>query len=593
MLHHAKIRTDDTERRLFALREELYRLNINGFIIPRTDEHQGEYVAPSSERLAWLTGFSGSAGFAIVLDEEAAIFIDGRYTLQAEAEVSKELFDHCSYTSQSQTNWISANLRPSMKIGYDPWLMTPGQIILYQAACNKAKAILEPVSKNLIDSIWVDRPSPPSSPIIIHDIKFAGRPSIEKRAQIADTLRKEEIDAAILTAPDSIAWLLNIRGGDVPFSPLALAFAIINSDNSVDVFVDKVKVSQKIKEHLGTNVRFHEPGAFGPALDDFENKTIRLNTETAPIYTLLRLEAAGAKVQAGVDPCQLPKAIKTSIQLEGIRDAHLRDGVSLTRFLAWLAINSPGGSLTEISAAEKLETMRLNNNLYRGLSFPTISGAGPNGAIVHYSVCPETNRRLEDGTLYLVDSGAQYLDGTTDVTRTVAIGKPSEDMINHFTLVLKGHIALATALFPEGTCGSQLDVLARHALWAEGLDYEHGTGHGVGHFLGVHEGPQRISKFPNRVALKPGMIISNEPGYYKKGSYGIRIENLVCVKSGPPLSFETLTLAPIDRGLINNDLLEKNEIAWLNDYHARVYDKISPLVDADTKSWLTKAIASL
>ena len=593
MLQDIKTGKDEIGRRLAILRAELHRININGFIVPRADEHQGEYVAHSSERLAWLTGFTGSAGFAIVLAEKAALFIDGRYTLQAEAEVPKDLFDHCSLANYPPTDWISDHLKPSMKVGYDPWLMTPGQNILYQAACKKAKAILKPVSKNLIDAVWTDRPDPPSSPIIIHDIAFAGQAAVEKRAQVAETLREDGCDAAVLTAPDSIAWLLNIRGSDIPFSPLALAFAIINTDNSVDLFVDKVKVSQKIKEHLGPDVRCHEPKAFGPALDALENKTVRLNTETAPIYTLLRLETAGAAIQAGADPCQLPKAIKTSFQLNGIRAAHLRDGVSLTRFLAWLATNAAGGSLTERTAAKTLESMRLNNKHFKGLSFPTISGAGPNGAIVHYSVSPKTDRLLEEGNLFLVDSGAQYLDGTTDVTRTVAIGTPTESMVHHFTLVLKGHIALATARFPEGTCGSQLDVLARRALWAEGLDYDHGTGHGVGHFLSVHEGPQRISKIPNRVALQPGMIISNEPGYYKTGSYGIRIENLVCVTAGPPLSFETLTLAPIDRTLINTELMERNEITWLNAYHARVLDKISPFVDSDTKSWLIKATATL
>jgi Xaa-Pro aminopeptidase len=593
MLQSDKMEKNIIRMRLTVLRKELRRLGINGFIVPHADEHQGEYVAPSSERLAWLTGFTGSAGLAIVLDEKAAIFIDGRYILQAEAEVPKDLFDRCSLANYPPTDWFSDNLRPSIKVGYDPWLMTPNQITHYQAAFKKATAVLKPVGENPIDAVWNNRPAPPSSPIIIHDIAFAGQTAIDKRIQVANALRNEGSDAAVLTAPDSIAWLLNIRGGDIPFSPLTLAFAIMNNDKSVDLFVDKAKVSQKIMKHLGSGVRCHKTEDFAPALDTLNNKTVRLNTETAPIYILQRLEAAGATVQAGADPCQLPKAIKKSIQLEGIRAAHLRDGASLTRFLAWLATNAASGLLTESSAAKTLESMRLNNEYFKGLSFPTISGAGPNGAIVHYSVTPKTDRLLEDGTLYLVDSGAQYLDGTTDVTRTVAIGTPTKSMIKHFTLVLKGHIALATARFPEGTCGSQLDVLARRALWAEGLDYDHGTGHGVGHFLGVHEGPQRISKVPNRIALKPGMIISNEPGYYKTGSYGIRIENLVCVTAGTHLSFETLTLAPIDRALINTDLMEETEIAWLNCYHARVHDKISPLVDPDTRSWLTKATTTL
>jgi Xaa-Pro aminopeptidase len=593
MLQNIKTDKDIISTRLKNLRKEFRQLNINGFIIPRTDEHQGEYVAPSSERLAWLTGFSGSAGLAMVTEEKAVIFVDGRYTLQAKIEVPSVLFDHYSLSKYHQIEWISNNLRPSMILGYDPWLMTPQQIAHYQKACEKYKVVLKPVSNNPIDSIWIDRPAPPTSPMFIHDISFAGQPATKKRQQIGDILKIEEIDAVILTAPDSIAWLLNIRGNDVPFTPLTLAFAIFYADKNIDLFVDQAKVSPKIKKHLGPYVRCRDPKAFGPALDDLNKKTVRLNIDTAPIYALHRLEAAGAKVQAGVDPCQLPKAIKTSVQLDGIRAAHLRDGVSLTRFLAWLEENATSELLTESSAASTLESMRLNNKNFKGLSFPTISGAGPNGAIVHYSVSPKTDRVLEKGTLYLVDSGAQYLDGTTDVTRTIAIGPPTNSMIHHITLVLKGHIAIATARFPEGTCGTQLDILARQALWAEGLDYDHGTGHGVGHFLGVHEGPQRISKTSDKIALKPGMIISNEPGYYKTGSYGIRIENLVCVKAGNPLHLETLTLAPLDQSLINTELMEESEIAWVNSYHATVRDKISPLVDGNTKSWLLKATACL
>ena len=593
MLQDIKTAKNITSSRLKNLRKEFRRLNINGFIIPRTDEHQGEYVAPSSERLSWLTGFTGSAGLAIIMEETAAIFVDGRYTLQAEIEVPKNLFDHCSISRHHQTNWISNHLSPGMNLGYDPWLMTPHQITHYQKACKNSKSALKPVSNNPIDTIWTDRPAPPTSPIFIHDILFAGQTALNKRQQIGDALKMEEIDAAILTTPDSIAWLLNIRGNDIPFSPLTLAFAIFYNDRSVDLFVDLAKVSPKIKKHLGPDVRCHEPRAFGPCLDLLNKKNVRLNIEKAPIYILHRLNVAGAIIQAGVDPCQLPKAIKSSVQLDGIRAAHLRDGASLTRFLAWLEDNATNELLTESFAASTLESMRLNNENFKGLSFPTISGIGPNGAIVHYSVSSKTDRKFEKGTLYLVDSGAQYLDGTTDVTRTIAIGSPTNSMIHHYTLVLKGHISIATARFPEGTCGNQLDILARRALWEEGLDYNHGTGHGVGHFLGVHEGPQQISKTSNKVPLVPGMVISNEPGYYKTGSYGIRIENLVCVQSGNPMHFETLTLAPLDRKLINTEILEESEIEWVNNYHARVRDKISPLVDKRTKTWLSKATAIL
>jgi len=583
----------DIPARLADLRAELRRLGLDGFIVPRADEHQGEYVAASSERLAWVTGFTGSAGLAVVLTDKAAVFVDGRYTLQAEAEVPGDLFEHCPLADGPPTAWIADHLSPGAKLGYDAWLMTPGQVKRYQAACGKADANLEPVTENPLDAVWTERPEPPLSPITIHDQAFAGQTAADKRTQIADALRGENIDAAVLTALDSIAWLLNIRGDDVPFSPLALSFAIIGADGGVDLFVDARKVSPDIRDHLGPDVRCHEPGAFGPALDALDNKAVRLNPEAAPAWVLQRLETAGAMVRAGIDPCQLPKAKKTSAQLDGIRNAHRRDGASLTRFLAWLPEATAKGTLTESAAAETLESFRRDNNHFRGLSFPTISGAGSNGAIVHYHVSPETDRTLEEGTLYLVDSGAQYLDGTTDVTRTVAIGTPTSDMIHHFTLVLKGHIALATARFPEGTTGSQLDILARRALWSEGLDYEHGTGHGVGHFLGVHEGPQRISKVPNRVALEPGMVVSNEPGYYKAGAYGIRIENLVCVTAGKFLSFETLTLAPIDRALIDTGRLEKSEKTWVDAYHARVHEEIGPLVDEATAQWLEHATAPL
>ena len=593
MALETEINSGKLKMRLKTLRQELIRLKIDGFIIPRTDEHQGEYVAPSSERLAWLTGFTGSAGVAIVLTGKAVLFIDGRYTLQAKAQVSEDLITHYPLSTNSQAKWISENLKPNMKIGYDPWLMTPTQEIRYREACKISKALLVPVAKNPIDVIWKNRPVPPSTPIIIHGIEFAGQSSDSKRTHIVELLQMEGSDAAILTALDSIAWLLNIRGSDIPFSPLFEAFAIINNDKSVELFLDKTKLTQSVEKHLGIDVRCHEQEFFAQAINNLKNKTVRLNLETVPVYILRQLENAGAKIQAGADPCQLPKSIKSSAQLNGVRAAHLRDGASLTRFLAWLDANAATGTITEKSAAKTLESMRLNNKYYKGLSFPTISGSGSNGAIVHYSVNSKTDRNLEKGTLYLVDSGAQYLDGTTDVTRTIAIGTPTNSMIHHFTLVLKGHIAIAIAQFPKGTTGSQLDILARRALWEEGLDYDHGTGHGVGHFLGVHEGPQRISKVPNKIALEPGMIISNEPGYYKTGSYGIRIENLVCVIAGRHLSFETLTLAPIDRRLIDIDIMEKKEIEWLNDYHARVCKELSPLVDEKTKSWLANATVAL
>ncbi|MCH7864112.1 MAG: aminopeptidase P family protein [Proteobacteria bacterium] len=589
--------------RLRALREELKRRDLDGFIVPRSDEHQGEYVAPASERLAWLTGFTGSAGLAVVLADRAAVFADGRYTLQAATEVDGDHFERRHLTDEPPADWIAEHLGPGAKLGYDPWLHTPNQAARFRAACQKAGGGLVAADGNPIDAVWSDQPAPPLAPAVPHDEAFAGTSAAAKIKQIAKTLTGEKLDAAVLTAPDSIAWLLNLRGGDVPYSPLALSFAIIHSDGGVDLFMDGRKLTAATKDHLGGGVGRHEPDAFGPALDSLgeAKKTVRLNPDGAPVWVFERLEAAGAAIDRGDDPCQLPKARKTDAELDGIRAAHRRDGASLTRFLAWLAAEAPSGGVTEISAADHLESLRRPNDHFQGLSFPTISGAGPNGAIVHYRASEKTDRTLEDGILYLVDSGAQYLDGTTDVTRTIAIGRPTDEMRRHFTLVLKGHIALATARFPEGTSGSQLDVLARRALWAEGLDYDHGTGHGVGKYLGVHEGPQRIAKTPNRVPLEPGMVVSDEPGYYKKGAYGIRIENLVTVIAAeapagaekPFLEFETLTLAPMDRALVEKQLLTADEVAWLDAYHARVADEIGPLVDEATAAWLKKATATI
>ncbi|MDA0305246.1 MAG: aminopeptidase P family protein [Proteobacteria bacterium] len=581
-------------QRLHTFRAELDRLGLDGFIVPRSDEHQGEYVAPSSERLAWLTGFTGSAGLAVILKDKAAVFIDGRYTLQAQSEVSEDLFEHCHLSDRPASAWIADNLAQGAALGFDPWLLTTAQVERYERATAKAGARLSPVDANPVDAVWLDQPARPASSAIAHDIEFAGVTSADKRRQLSGWLTDNHLDAVVLTAPDSIAWLLNIRGNDVAYSPLALSFAMLYADGSANLFIDGAKLSPETTHHLGKQVRCREPDAFGPALDTLGNdkKTVRLDPDTAAAWVAGRLELSGATIDKGVDPCQLAKARKNPVELDGIRAAHRRDGAALTRFLAWLAAED---QLSEMAASDKLEEFRRDNEHFRGLSFPTISGSGANGAIVHYRVTAETDKALEAGSLYLVDSGAQYLDGTTDVTRTVAIGKPTPEMRRNFTLVLKGHIALATARFPEGTSGSQLDVLARRPLWAEGLDYDHGTGHGVGCYLGVHEGPQRISKIPNRVALEPGMVISNEPGYYKQGAYGIRIENLVVVINTDKavLGFETLTLAPIDRALIDKDLLNEEESAWVNAYHQRVLGEIGPLLDDAAKAWLKQSTAPL
>ncbi|WP_142848650.1 aminopeptidase P family protein [Telmatospirillum sp. J64-1] len=587
--------------RLQALRAELARRGLDGFVVPRSDEHQGEYVPARAERLAWLTGFTGSAGMAVVLADKAAVFVDGRYTLQVESEVDGTAFEYRHISESPPTDWLAENLGEGARLGYDPWLHTPDGADRLAKACERAGAMLVGCADNPLDAVWDDQPPPPVSPIRPHPDHLAGRASAEKRREIGALLAAAKQDAVVLTQPDSLAWLLNIRGGDVPFTPLPLCFGLLYADGRMDLFVDPRKLAPGLAEHLGADVSLRRPEEFGGALEALNGRKVRVDHAGAPAWTVERLQAGGAQVVRGADPCALPKACKNEAELEGTRAAHRRDGAALCRFLAWLDAEAPKGGLTEISAADRLEAFRRENEHFRGLSFPTISGAGPNGAIVHYRVTERTDRRIEPGQIYLLDSGAQYLDGTTDVTRTIAIGTPGEEERRRFTLVLKGHIALARARFPEGTTGSQLDALARMALWAEGLDYDHGTGHGVGSYLGVHEGPQRISKAGNAIALKPGMILSNEPGYYKTGAYGIRIENLVVVREAevPPgaerklLDFETLTLAPIDRRLILRDLLTDEEAAWLDAYHARVRDVITPLVDSDTAAWLAQATAPL
>ncbi len=585
------------------LRAELRAEGLAGFLVPRADEHQGEYVPPRAQRLAWLTGFTGSAGLAIVLLDAAAIFVDGRYTLQVRDETPGDVLEHHHVTDSPPADWLRARLRPGDRLGYDPWLHTIEGVERLQTACARAGAALAPVPVNLVDRIWADQPPPPRGPIVPHDQKHAGRPSPDKRREIGELLAAAAVDAAVLTAPDSIAWLLNVRGNDVAHTPVPLAFAVIHRDGTVDLFVDPAKVTPGLREHLGDGVRLEPSDALGPALDRLgaARRTVQADPAGAAAWVFQRLAAAGATVTRAPDPCLVPKACKNDVELAGARSAHEKDGVALCRFLAWLAREAPRGALTEIAAARRLDALRAEEPLFRDVSFPTISGAGPNGAIVHYRATPRTDRRIAPDMLYLVDSGAQYLDGTTDVTRTVAIGTPTAEQRERFTRVLQGHVALATARFPKGTTGSQLDVLARAPLWAVGLDYDHGTGHGVGSYLSVHEGPQRISKVGSAVALRPGMILSNEPGYYKAGEYGIRIESLVVVVALPappggevPLyGFETLTLAPLDRALIEPALLTPAEIAWIDAYHARVRQALTPRVDPETAAWLAEATRPL
>jgi Xaa-Pro aminopeptidase len=594
--------TADFERlsraaRIDLLRRELAAKGLDGVIVPRADEHQGEYVPPRGQRLAWLTGFTGSAGLAVVLRDRAALFVDGRYTLQAAAQVDTRLFELHHLIDEPPAQWIRGALARGGVLGYDPWLHTPHDVERFRAAARKASAELRAVLENPLDRVWSDRPAAPLAPVVPHIERFAGEAAQSKRARLGSSLAEEGVAAAVLTMPESIAWLLNIRGGDVPHTPLPLSFAILRQDGSVTLFIDRRKLAPGLERHLGNEVTVMPPEALGSALDALaaEGGRVQADPATAASWIFDRLQAARADIHRAADPCLLPKACKNPTEIAGTRAAHRRDGAALTRFLAWLSREATKGGLAEIAASDRLEAIRREGEHFRDLSFPTISGAGSNGAIVHYRATHETEKRLEPGSLYLLDSGAQYLDGTTDVTRTIAIGEPTQEMRDRFTRVLKGHIALALARFPKGTTGTQLDAFARRALWQEGLDYDHGTGHGVGSYLGVHEGPQRISKAPNGQALLPGMIVSNEPGYYKTGAYGIRIENLVLVQPADGsaeremLGFETLTLAPIDLSLIEPSLLDEGEIAWLDAYHARVREALTPLVDPDTARWLAAA----
>lgn len=589
--------------RLAALRNELRARRLAGFIVPHADEYQNEYIPPSAERLAWLTGFTGSAGTAVVLEDQAALFVDGRYIVQVQQEVDIQLFTPYQIPESSLFDWLAATLKPNQRLGYDPWLHTPEEVERLVSACERAEAECVACEGNPIDAIWKDRPPPPVSPAVPHPLQFSGRPSLEKREELAGRLKRERVAAAVLTAPSSIAWLLNIRGKDVAYTPLPLCFAVVYQDATVRVFIDARKVTEALTAFLDEKVTLLAPEAFEQALDELGQRHARVlcDTATSPARVWEHLGKAGAVRVKGDDPCALPKACKNEIELEGARQAHIRDGAAVCRFLAWLARTASFGRITELEAAAFLDACRRQGTFWQDLSFPTISAFGPNGAIVHYRVTEKTNRMLIPGGLYLVDSGAQYLDGTTDVTRTVAIGQPNEEHRDRYTRVLKGHIALATTRFPKGTTGPQLDVLARQFLWRMGLDYDHGTGHGVGSYLGVHEGPQRISKSPNRVPLLPGMILSNEPGYYKVGAYGIRLENLVVVVQARDvasperemLAFEPLTLVPFDRKLIDASLLTVAERDWINAYHAQVREILSPLSDQETAQWLEEATQPL
>ena len=580
--------------RLHALREELARRRLDGFVVPLTDEHMSEYVGAYAQRLAWLTGFQGSAGSAVVLPAEAAIFVDGRYTLQVREQVDGTHWSYQSVPETSIAGWLQGHAPQGGRIGYDPWLHTKGWVKAARAALKNKGAELVAVDTNPVDTIWPDRPAPSDAKLVVHPDALAGRSAAAKRQDIAEWLAVQKADATVLSALDSIAWAFNIRGKDVDRTPVALAYALVGADGTADLFVEPGKLSDDVAQHLGNAVRLHPRDAFSAHLARLGGKRVLADPERAVAAIFEALEKAGATVIEARDPVVLPKAIKNEAEIGGTRAAHHRDGAALTRFLHWLAIEAPKGSLDELTAANRLHSFRDETGRLEDLSFDTISGAGPNGAVVHYRVSEETNRPIEPNSLFLIDSGGQYQDGTTDVTRTVAIGTPTAEMKDRFTRVLKGHIALARAVFPKGTRGGQLDILARQFLWAAGVDYAHGTGHGVGSYLGVHEGPQRIATFGGGdEPLHAGMILSDEPGYYKAGEYGIRIENLVLVvpktidgAEKEMLGFETLTLAPIDRAVIDTDLLEAGERAWIDAYHARVLAAIGPLVPGDTRLWL-------
>jgi len=575
-------------RHLPLIRAKLREQGLDGFLIPHEDEHQNEYLPDANERLSWATGFTGSAGAAVVMAEKAAVFVDGRYTLQVKAQVDPSMFEARDLVEGGVPLYLEQEARPGQIIGYDPRLHSPDALGGLKRAAAKAGAELKPVNANPVDLAWAgERPAQPTAKVVPHDLAYSGEAAAAKRSRIGLEIGRLGADAAVLTAPASIAWLFNVRGGDVIRSPLPLGQAILRKDGSARLFLDPVKVSEDLPAWLGNAVSLEPENALPEALAQLEGQKVLVDPAQSSAWYFDTLEAAGAGVVRGADPCALPRARKNPVEIEGARKAHERDAVALARFLYWLSTDGQINPPDEVETVKTLEAFREASGALKDLSFDTIAGAGPNGAIVHYRPTLKTNRRVRQGELLLVDSGAQYLDGTTDVTRTVAIGTPSAEMCERFTLVLKGHIALGSARFPAGTTGTALDTLARAPLWAYGLDYDHGTGHGVGSYLGVHEGPQRISKAPNSIALEPGMIVSNEPGYYKVGGFGIRIENLVTVKPAEPI-------AGGERPMLSfADLLTAEERGWLNAYHARVAAIVGPKVEPKIGAWLNEVCAEL
>jgi len=586
-----------TAERLAEVRRAMAAQSLDGFIIPRADEHLGEYVPPGAERLAWLTGFTGSAGTAVVLADRAAVFTDGRYTLQLAAQADAALFEACHITDDPPPGWIKAHAAAGARIGYDSWLISQDGLDRYRnAGLDMVRA-----DPNPIDVAWANRPPAPAGPAVPHPLEYAGHASADKRADIAEALRKNGQDVAVITDPASLAWLLNLRGSDVDYTPFALGFVLLRSDGSATLFMEPSKLPPGMLGWLGPDVAVAPRAALPAALAALRGQRVRVDAAGSPVWFAQTLRDAGAEVLDGADPCSLPKACKNPTEQAGARAAHARDAVAVCRFLHWLdaADRAP---VTELSAAEALLAFRREAPLFRGESFPAISGAGEHGAVIHYRVTAATDRPIRANEVYLIDSGAQYPDGTTDITRTLwtGPGTPPAELQDRFTRVLKGHIALAAALFPQGVAGPHLDGFARRALWQAGLDYDHGTGHGVGSYLSVHEGPASLSRAGRMVPLAPGMILSDEPGYYLPGAYGIRLENLLMVRAAelpaakrPFLEFETLTLAPFDRRLVDTALLEPAERAWIDAYHARVLAEVGPALPGPERDWLAAACAPL
>ena len=595
------------EARLGALRAQLKKDQLDGFVVPICDEHMSEYVGDYAQRLGWLTGFGGSAGSAVVLSEEAAIFTDGRYTLQVREQVDGQNWQYVGVPQTSISDWLKEHAPAGARIGYDPWVHTKGWVESASRALKAKGAELVAVKSNPIDAVWADQPEKSDAKLMVHEDRYAGQNSAEKRAAVAEWLADNGVDSTVISALDLVAWLLNVRGSDVSNTPVALSFVLAHADGTADLFVAPEKVDEAVQAHLGNAVRLRTPEEFVPALKAMNGKRIAVDPDRAVAAIFGALKDGGATIVEARDPTILPKAIKNPVEQDGHRAAQARDGAALSRYLHWLAQEAHKGELTELSAAAQLRAFREATGMLKDLSFDTISAAGPNGASPHYKVDEKSNRRIDPNSIYLVDSGGQYLDGTTDVTRTIWVGpgEPTAEMKDRYTRVLKGHIALALAVFPEGTRGAQLDTLARAALWQAGVDYAHGTGHGVGSFLAVHEGPQRIGKFSGGQAgtdepLQAGMILSNEPGYYKQGEYGIRIENLILVEEreiagaeGRYFGFETLTFAPIDKALVDTSLLTRDELRWWDDYHAKVLEIVAPQLDGDALAWATKACAPL